>query len=81
MRCIPTSYFQIMGLRRYEKSVGMHLILIFPTTLACVLFGPTTPTYFFNLFTCFLYLFVFIFLSSIATESEGCGLVHSLCQV
>ena len=35
--------------------------------LVCVLLGPTIPTYFFNLFSCCLYLFVFIFLSSIAT--------------
>ena len=37
---------------------------------------PTIPTHFFNLFSCFLYLFVSIFLSSIATETEGSGLVH-----
>ena len=49
---------------------------IIPTLLVCVLFGPTIPTYVFNLFSCFLYLFVLIFLSSIATESEGCDLVH-----
>ena len=54
----------------------MHLII--PTTLVYILFGPTIPTYFFNLFSCFLYLFVFIFWSSVAAESKGCGIVHSL---
>ena len=29
--------------------------------LVCVLFGPTIPTCFFNLFNCFLYLFVLFF--------------------
>ena len=56
----------------------MHLSVIIPNALVCVLFVPTIPTYFFNLLSCFLYLFVFIILSSIATESEGCGQVHSL---
>ena len=53
------------------KSVkGCISSVIIPTTLVCVLFGLTIPTYFFNLFSCFLYLFMFIF-SNIATESEG----------
>ena len=50
----------------------MHLVRYYPYySCLCILFGPTIPTYFFNLFSCFLYLFVLIFLSSIATDSEG----------
>ena len=57
----------------------MHLIRYYPYYSCLCTFWPYHPylACFFNLFSCFLYLFVFL-LSSIATESEGCGLVHSL---
>ena len=38
-----------------ENKKGCILSVIIPTTLICVLFGPTIPTYSFNLFDCFLY--------------------------
>ena len=33
-----------------NKMEGSIPFVIIPTTLVCVLFGPTIPTYFFNLF-------------------------------
>ena len=55
----------------YMKNVyGCISSVTVPTTLVCVLFGPTIPTYMY-FFNCFLYLFMFVFLRSIATESEG----------
>ena len=40
----------------------MHLVCDYiPTALVCVFFIPIIPTYFFNLFNCFLYLFALFF--------------------
>ena len=50
------------GIRRFRETgnqFGVVLLSLY-TTLVCVLVGPTTPTYFFNLFSCFLYLYVSI---------------------
>ena len=41
-----------------NKKKGCISSVIIPTTLVCVPFGPIIPTYFFNLFDCFLYLYV-----------------------
>ena len=38
-----------------KEYVGMHFVYYHPTTLVCVLFEATIPTYFFN-FRLFLYL-------------------------
>ena len=52
--------------------------VIIHTTLVCVIFGPTNPNLLFQ-FISLLFIHVCIhLLSSIATESEGRGLVHSL---
>ena len=50
----------------------MHIVFIIPTTLICVVFGPTISIYIIN-YLFVLYLFVLNFLSSIATESEWCS--------
>ena len=48
-------------------------LLLLPTALVCVLFGPIIPTY--NYFFVAFYICVHFLVSIIATESEGCGLV------
>ena len=57
----------------YEKCVSRLLISLL---LLLVYFWSYQPYFPFNLFSYFLYLFMFIFMSSIATECDGCSLVH-----
>ena len=65
-------YIQTSSNRISMKNVqGCISFVIILTTPVCVLLALPSPTYFFNLFSCFIYLFAFLFLSSIATESTG----------
>ena len=58
----------------------MCLVYYYPYYSCLCTFWPYHPYLFLQFISC-LYLFVFIFLSSTVTESEGCGLVHSLWRV
>ena len=63
MRCIPTSNFQVTGFLYMKMYIGMHLMILIChySYYSCLCtFGPTIPTYFFNLFSCFLYLFFLV---------------------
>ena len=79
----PTSYISSNRVSM-KKSVGMHLVSYYSSSCT---FDPTIPTYVYNLFSCFLYLFALLFLAEVlcinnelgntnirhATAAEGCG--------
>ena len=47
----PYTFFETLLLENCMQRCISSVIV--PTTLVCVLFGPTIPIYFFNLFSCF----------------------------
>ena len=53
----------------------MHIVCYYPYYSCSCTFWPYHP-YFFNLYCCILYLFVFTFMSSIATDLSQRGVVY-----
>ena len=51
------------------RDVALSSVII-PTTLVCVFLGPTIITYFFNLFSCLLYLFYYLTIIKCFLESH-----------